>query len=329
MSAAGSLAYIAGAPADERSELVWVTRAGVPMVIDDRADTYYQPRLDPVHGDRVAMDLHGQVWMFDLHTHNLTPFTFADDNQHAVWTRDGRDLVFMVQKDRTWQLVRQPADGSGKPELVRSDTGLLDIPYSLTPDGSLAFVKYSGTAESQLWTLPLPGDADRVGHAAEPSRIFSIPIVDAEAGPAFSPDGKWLAYAGSDASGRRQIYVQAYPGPGDKHQVSIDGGNEPLWNPDPKAQPLELFYRNGDDMMVINIATHPDFHQGKPERLFSGATAYQTVVPNYVRANYDVTPDGERFLMLKRVGQTAAPVTEIHIVLNWQEVLRRLEPGRP
>src|SRR4030095_16466951 len=225
VSLAGSLAYASGSPPDGRSRLVWVNRTGTSPVIYNRADNYYQPRVDPVRGDRFVTDLNGQVWMFDGATRNLTPFTFGDLNQHAIWTRDGRQLVFMTQKGRTWQLSRQLADGSGKPEALRSDAGRLDIPCSLTPDGALAFVQYSGTAESQMWILPLHAPDD--GHG-QPQQIFSIPIADAEAGPAFSPDGHWLAYAGSDADGRRQIYVQSYPGPGGKHHAPIDGGQQLL-----------------------------------------------------------------------------------------------------
>lgn len=325
VSASGSLAYIAGhAPASTR-RLVWVNRAGTVHVIDDRADGYYQPRLEPVPGDRIATDLWGQVWMFDRATHNLTPFTFGDRNQHAVWTRDGKQLVFMTQKGQTWQLSSQAADGSGKPERVAADAGMFDIPYAFTPDGRLAFVKYGGAAGSELWLLPLRGPA---GGSAAAQRVFTIPAGDADAGPAFSPDGRWLAFAAADAAGHRQIFVQAYPGPGGKHQVSIDGGNEPAWNPDPMHQPLELFYRNGDDMMAVDITTRPAFVQDKPRRLFQGGSAFQVVQPNYVRANYDVSADGQRFLMLQEVQQKEAPIAEIHVVLNWAEELKRLVPAK-
>jgi serine/threonine-protein kinase len=325
VSSTGTLAYIAGRSLDQRSRLTWVGYDdGTAQVIDDRADNYYQPRLEPGHGDRIVMDRnYSQVLMYDIATHNFQPFTFNYRSQHAIWTRDGKELVFMTQNVRSWELVRQAADGSGKPVKITSDAGLLDIPYSLTPNGTLAFVKFSGTSESQLWTMPLH---DPQASPAASEKIFSIPVADAEAGPAFSPDGQWLAYAASDASGRRQIYVQAFPGPGDKHQVSIEGGNEPLWNPDTTRSSSELFYRNGDDMMSVEITTHPSFHPNKPRRLFAGASRYQTVLPNGVRANYDFSPIRRRFLMLQPIGQNEAPLTEIHVVLNWSEDLKRLEP---
>ena len=325
VSTTGSLAYVAGKPQMKKGRLVWVSRNGTAQTIDDREDGYYQPRLEPVRGSRIAMDLNGQVWMYDVATRNFTPFTFGDRNQHAVWTRDGRQLVFMTLRNHTWQLSIQAADGSGKPELLGSDPGLLDMPYSFTPDGWLAVVKGSSTAESELWVTPAHRAASGAGDAR---RLFAIPIADADAGPTFSPDGRWIAYAASDASGHRQIYVQAYPGPGDKHQVSIDGGNEPVWNPDLGKQPLELFYRNGDDMMAVDLMAQPSFAQGKPRRLFQGAGGYQPVQTNYVRANYDVSPDGQRFLMLQVVGQNDAPITDIHVVLNWSEELNRLAPAK-
>ena len=321
VSGSGTLAYAVGNPPETKSVLTWVNREGIAETIDNRPDDYYQPRLDPNRDDRVVVDLKGQVWMFDLATHNLAPFTFGERNQHAIWTRDGQRLVFMTQTGRTWQLSMQSTDGSGRPERLGGDVGMMDIPYSLTPDGTLAFVKYSPTAEGELWVLPM--------HAAKPAaarRLFSIPPADADAGPMFSPDGRWVAYAASDASGRRQVYVQAYPGPGGKHQVSIDGGNEPTWNPARGPHALELIYRNGDDMMAVTITTDPVFSQQKPRRLFSGTSRYQPVKFNYVRPNYDVSHDGNRFLMLQSVGRQEAPVTEIHVVLNWSEALKRLAP---
>ena len=135
--------------------------------------------------------------------------------------------------------------------------------------------------------------------------------------PRFSPDGRWIAYA-SDESGRYEIYVRPYPGPGGKWQISTAGGMEPVWNPKGR----ELFYRNGNEMMAVDVITEGTFSAGKPKMLFEGS---------YVRTprsfpDYDVSPDGQRFLMLKANEQSQAPA-QINVVLNWFEELKQKVPA--
>src|SRR5262249_10888180 len=131
-----------------------------------------------------------------------------------------------------------------------------------------------------------------------------------ESAPKFSPDGKWLAYA-SDESERREVYVQPYPGPGGKWQISTDGGQEPVWNP----KGGELFYRSGNKMMVVDIDTKSSFVAGKPRMLFEGV--YLSTAASF--AYYDVAPDGQRFLMLKPVDSQTGTPTQINVVLHWFE----------
>ena len=138
-----------------------------------------------------------------------------------------------------------------------------------------------------------------------------------ESAPKLSPDGRWLAYS-SDESGRWEIYVQPYPGPGGKWQISTDGGMEPVWNRNGR----ELFYRNGNKMMAVEVTTQPAFSAGKPKVLFEGA--YLPTPATF--PNYDVSPDGRRFLMLKAAGQEQA-ATQINVVLNWFEELKRRVPA--
>jgi serine/threonine-protein kinase len=138
-----------------------------------------------------------------------------------------------------------------------------------------------------------------------------------ESAPRFSPDGHWLAYI-SNESGRYEVYVQPYPGPGGKWQISTDGGTEPVWNPKGR----ELFYRSDSKMMAVDIATQPGFAVGKPRMLFEGG-----YVPTpYTFPNYDVSSDGQRFLMLKPVEAGDAAPTQIIVVLNWFEELKRRVP---
>jgi eukaryotic-like serine/threonine-protein kinase len=137
-----------------------------------------------------------------------------------------------------------------------------------------------------------------------------------ETSPRFSPDGQWLAYI-SNESGRYEVYVQPYPGPGGKWQISTEGGTEPAWNPSGR----ELFYRSGDRMMAVDVSTRPSFTVGKPHVLFAGR--YEPSPATF--SNYDVSPDGRRFLMLKP-SETEQAYTQINLVLNWLEDLKRRVP---
>ena len=132
-------------------------------------------------------------------------------------------------------------------------------------------------------------------------------------GAVFSPDGQWLAYA-SNESGRFEVYLRPYPGPGGKTQISTEGGTQPVW-----ARNGELFYRNGDKMMAVGIETEPEFGIGKPQPIFEG----QYAQGGWARPNYDVAPDGQRFLMIKQEQTEGA---QINVVLNWFEELKRLVP---
>ena len=134
-----------------------------------------------------------------------------------------------------------------------------------------------------------------------------------DGGGAFSPDGHWLAYV-TNESGQFEVYVRRYPGP-DRKPVSTEGGTHPRWNRNGK----ELFYRNGNKMMVVDVSTTPDLGLSRPRILFEQRYAFgsaQTV------ANYDVSPDGERFVMVKDDSASG----RINVVLNWLEELKRLVP---
>jgi serine/threonine-protein kinase len=131
----------------------------------------------------------------------------------------------------------------------------------------------------------------------------------------FSPDGRWIVYV-SDESGREEIYVRPYPGPGGKYAVSTEGGREPVWS----SGGREIFYRNGDKMMVVPVQTNPDFSAGTPKVLFEEPYAMWFGGGN----NYDVTPDGQRLLMIRR--DTESAPRQINVVLNWHEELKRLVP---
>jgi serine/threonine-protein kinase len=143
-----------------------------------------------------------------------------------------------------------------------------------------------------------------------------------EGSPKFSPDGRWLAYC-SNESGKQQVYVQAFPGPGAKIQISNDGGTDPVW----KRNGGELYYRNGDSMMVVAITTAPAFMAGRPQQLWKGHYSHgmnsSCGPPGATSSNYDVTTDGKRFLMIRDDDQDRAISKQIVVVQGWADEVRR------
>jgi Tol biopolymer transport system component len=309
-SASGSLIYVPGGGQGAQSKLVWINRDGAEQPLDAPARAYSYPRLSP-DGRRVAATIaeqETQIWLYDLSRDTLTRLTFQGGlNLTGGWTPDGKRIAFLSNKEGSGNIFWQLADGSGG--LERLNTGeYVQVPASWSPDGQLlAFIEVNPTTGRDIWVLRL---GDR-----KPQPFLRTPFN--ETAPRFSPDGRWLAYV-SDESGGNEIYVQPYPGPGGKWQISTEGGTEPIWNRNGR----ELFYRSGDKMMAVDIAIQPSFAAGKPKVLFEGP--YQptpTTAPNY-----DVSPDGQRFLMLKPSEQAQAAPTQINVVLNWFEELKRRVP---
>jgi eukaryotic-like serine/threonine-protein kinase len=311
ISATGSLVYVSGGVQATQLRLVWVSRNGAeqPVAAPERA--YFAPRLSP-DGRRVAVGItesEFQTWLYDLSRETLTRFTFEGNyNPVSVWTPDGKRIAFESNKEGTPNLFWQLADGSGGLERLNTSE-YIQVPMSWSPDGKLlAFMEVNPTTGVDIWVLRM-GD-----RKAQPFLRTTF----SEGAPGFSPDGRWLAYI-SDESGRYEVYVLPYPGPGGKWQISTEGGTEPVWNRNGR----ELFYRNGDKMMAVDITTQPGFAAGKPRMLFEGRYELSPVQS----ANYDVSPDGQRFLMLKPTEQ-AAP-TQINVVLNWfEELKQKVPPGK-
>jgi hypothetical protein len=139
----------------------------------------------------------------------------------------------------------------------------------------------------------------------------------------FAPDGHWLAYC-SNESGKAQVYVQAFPGPGAKIQISSDGGTDPVW----KRSGGELYYRNGDSMMAVTVSTASTFTASRPQELWKGHYSHgmssSCGTPGATSSNYDVTADGKRFLMIKDDDMDRARSRQMIVVQGWADELRRL-----
>ena len=238
----------------------------------------------------------------------MTRLTFEQGNLPR-WLPDGKRGAFGSSRaGGAENLFWKPADGSGPVEQL-TESELTQYPSSWSPDGQvLAFDELHSTTAMDIWVLPLQGERK--------PRPFLQTQFD-EGAAVFSPDGHWLAYTSNESS-RYEVYVRPFPGPGGKRQISTEGGNEPVWAKNGR----ELFYREGNKMMAVEITTQPTFRAGTPTLLFEGQYWHQE---GMLRADYDITSDGQRFLMVKEGEQEERP-RQINVVLNWFEELKRRVP---
>lgn len=312
VSADGMLVYMpASTNRAEANQFVWVSRKGAEQPLAAPARPYQIPRLSP-DGRQIAVrmaETNVDIWVYDMARGALPRLTFQPGEDEApAWTRDGKRVAYgSSQGSKPRTIFWRNADGSGVEEVL-FEGGQHTHPNAFSPDGRFfAFTDYDPASKGDIFVLPLSGDR-------KPQPFLKTPFNEYDA--LFSPDGHWLAYT-SDESGQNEIYVQAFPGPGGKAQVSTDGGHSPVWSRDGK----ELFYRNGSRMMAATVTFRPSFSASSPRVLFEGI---YLDTPRR-ETNYDVSPDGQRFLMLKgEVGGTGP--TQYHVVLNWSEELKRRVP---
>lgn len=301
VSRAGSLLYVTATGAPGSRTLVWVDRAGriQPLAAPPRA--YESPRLSP-DGAAIAFAIkdheRDEVWTYDVARAALTQFTFGGGMAPA-WSPDGRRLAFSSTRDGLPVVFSRATDGSGTDERRgRSTRG--EVPTSVAPDGTIACVESTGSTRDIV--LLHPGEANAVPFLATAA---------AETAPAFSPDGRWLAFV-SNSSGSNEVYVTAAADASHPLQVSSGGGTEPVWRRDGS----ELFFRSGDKLMVARVRTRPSLSVDPAAALFEANFATGAAS----RPGYDVSADGARFLMV-REEHDDNPVRELQVFLGW--LLRR------
>jgi hypothetical protein len=321
VGANGALVYVGGSLGfGVEKTLVWVDRAGHEEPLKFDAQPYFSPRVSP-DGTRVAVAVArntasgSDMWVLDLQRGSRTRNTFDGVNNqfYPVWTPNGMRLISSDNAAQKNRIRWAPVTGSGSAETLLE--GEERYPASISPDGRvLAFYQVQAQTARDLWILPLEG-------ARKPRSFLATPFE--ESAPMFSPDGHWLAFA-SNKSGRNEIYVLPYPPAGSQDQeytISTDGGTEPVWAPGGH----ELFYRHGNDMMSVAVSTaRGSLIAGRPVPLFTGQFALDNSTTQTM-ANYDISRDGKRFLMLKSTSQTTAPVS---VVLNWTEELKQRVPTK-
>jgi serine/threonine-protein kinase len=289
-------------------------RRGQVTQLDAPAKTFsYGVRVSP-DGKRLAVVIRTLtdvgLWTYDFDSTRLNLFAGGEEASWPLWSRDAKSLYYLRLADGQYTTAVQAFDGSA-PRRVVGDA----IPSSLTPDGrQLAFVR-----NQDIFTLNLDDEK-----AAEHQLIVDPKSM--ECSPEFSPDGRWLAYA-SNRSGRWEVYVRPYPGPGADEQVSVDGGDSPAWNPNGR----ELFFvtlpNSKGQRTMMSAAFRAGLAPGRPQRMFDYDIGAFRVASRWTRT-YDIAPDGERFYALQMVPvDPRPPVTHIDLILNWFEELKAKVPA--
>ena len=236
-------------------------------------------------GRSVALDIDGanaNIWIHEFGRGGMTRLTLEWSNNFGVWTPDGTRIAFSSARGGRRNLFWQASDGSGKAEPLTS-TDRLQSGGSWSPDGKLLlFTEQNPRGGRDLWVL------DRA--QGTPRAFLQTPFDEFAAN--FSPDGRFIAYV-SDEAGQAEVYVQPFPGPGRKWRISTDGGGLPVW----ARSGRELFYRRGDAMMSVEVTTAPSFAVKTPRVLFKYTSS----------SGFDVSPDGQRFLMIGAAPDPASP----------------------
>ena len=326
----GTFVYLSGKASTGTWTIVWLDSDGKTQPLLAAPGVYYEPRLSP-DGKRLAFSSGTDIEIYDWGRETRTRLTFATQttNFAPVWTPDGKHIVFESQGTSNLSLQWIRADGAGEAQpLLESKSA--KRPYSFSPDGKrLAFMEQSVETGSDLWTLPLDTSDPERPKPGKPELFLRTPFD--ESSPAFSPDGRWMAY-GSTESGRAEVYVRPFPPGGasgsGKSTISTGGGRLPIWSRDGR----ELFYEGLDNriMAAAYTAKGDSFAADKPrpwsntQNLDIGLTSLYSAL--------DLAPDGKRFVVAvaPRADSTGQPKGSVHVtfLLNFfDEVRRRVSTG--
>jgi Tol biopolymer transport system component len=327
-SETGNLVYVPGRVGNQNVSIYWMDHEGKFTPLRETPGSYFNPAFSP-DGKRLALEIFDgkrrDIWVYEWERDALTRLTFAGEgNSNPVWTPDGQRIIYSSQeKGRAFNLWWIRSDGAGDAQRLAESTAFQAAGSWRPYDKTLAFFQQNPGTGFDVMTLPIEGNEKSGWKTGEPKPFVNSAFNEVE--PAFSPDGRWLAYM-SNESGSYEVYVRPFPGPGGKWQISTGGGVLPKWSRNGK----ELFYRTMGTMdskiMVIAYTTSGDsFHADKPQ-LWSPGQFTELGLFTY---NFDLHLDGKRFAVLKAGTEQTAAVNKVSFIFNFFDELRRkVPPGK-
>jgi serine/threonine-protein kinase len=321
VSSTGTAVYLPGGVAELSRPIQWLTSDGTTAPLRAMPSDWSNLRLSP-DGLRVAVDIYDgkqtDVWLYEWTRDALTPLTFDQaEDWMPVWTPDAQRVVFRSARDLAFNLYWQRADGTGTAErLTRSANP--QVPSSWHPSGKvLALVETNPATSTDIMLLSVEGDGP-TGVLRTPTAFLNTPA--AEAAPAFSPDGQWIAYT-SNESGREGVYVRPYPGPGGQWLIAPEG-SEPTWS----RTRRELFYLRSDQRLMVspyNVEGH-SFRAETPRVWSASRLASRSRGLIGDGRAFDLHPDGKRIAGVWAPESQAELQNSVVVVFNIFDELRRM-----
>ena len=315
----GTLVYLPGVATRRQFTLInWLDRNGETKPLRDVPADYRDVRFAP-GGQRLAVEIkegaQSDIWAYEWVRDTLTRLTFDAANEaDPLWSPNGDSLVFRSDREGARNIYWKRADGSGEAQRL-TESRNLQIPKSWHPSGKfLAFLELDPETNFDIRILPLEGD-DRSGwKSGQVTTFLNSPF--AEVFPAFSPDGRWLAYS-SNETGQDEIYVRPFPDPGGKSLISSGGGTIPIWSENGR----ELFYLSPTRQIMVATysAEGESFEASKP-----GLWSEVRIAARPFDRVYDLHPDGERFAVLMAAQEQVEEKRDhVVLILNFFELLRQ------
>ena len=325
VSTTGTLAYLSGPSTGGTVPLHMLDRSGTSVALQAPPGTWFDPRFSP-SGDKLAMEIRDKgsdIWVLDIARETYARVTTTAQNEaEPAWTLDGRRLAFAASANQAPpNLYWAAADGTG-PIARLTTSPNPQQPSSWHPSGKyLAYFETVPGKASDLMILPLEGDEATGWKPGKPEVFLTGPFT--ESSGMFSPDGRWIAYM-SNESGRNEIFVRPFPGPGGKWQISTAPADDPTWS----KTSQEFFFLRTADLRLMSVKYRVEGDSFQADKPVVWLDARLTGRPRPPSRDLDLHPDGARFAIASSEEQSATQQNRVVFVFNFFDELKRIAPGQ-